>query len=163
MPLGGFLHLGTWVELIAREEGCIHGFSTEVNFHLRFSFFVDGETQEGCGRRSKSDLAIPTTSTRHPGIYQDTSPSPPSLATTTTTAVSKLRPMCKRRIGSPPSRLCSASSSLPHSPTSACTCTYCDHIHPRSRSPRRLPAWMQRVAADVHPSPQHLRGFTNTL
>ena len=139
-----------------REESCINGFSTEVNFHLRNSFFANGETQGGCSRRSMSDLAIPA-------ILVNSSPSPPSPSTASTTAVGELPPMCKQRTCSPPSWLRSASSSLPHSPVSTATCIDYDPIWSRSHSPRRLPAWMQRAAADVHPSAQHLWGFANTL
>ena len=134
-----------------------------MNFYLKHSLFVDGKTQEGCGRCSNSDLAISVAATLHPNINLKSLPSPPSLPTTTTTAIIKFTPRCRRRTFSPPSRSRFASLSLPHSPTSTSTYKNCKHIHPCSCSLRRLLAWMQRAVVDIHPSPQHLRGFANTL
>ena len=81
-----------WIDRL--EEGCIDGFSAEVNFCLRNSFFVN-ETQEGCSRR-RSDVAIPA-------IPVNSSPSPRSPSTATTTTVGELPPRCKRRTSSPES------------------------------------------------------------
>ena len=95
----------------------------------------------------------------HLNINLDSSSSSSRSLATTTTAVIKMKLGCKWLTCSAPTRSRSAFPSTPP----ASTCTPCERICLQSRSPRRLPTWLQRIVADVHPNHQCLIGFTNLL